>query len=140
MHTDSSNRYDRTLIRTIVFAAYTGWIAFSAAHVLPRAWAQPLGDVQFLDIFTVFCLLACYLLFALQHTPWSLYLYAAFPAYFWREAIARCGGSVTTTFLTAPPRTLAKTFVGGCLVVAALESMVVRRATIFDLGCAQNSS
>ncbi|EKM52856.1 uncharacterized protein PHACADRAFT_212064 [Phanerochaete carnosa HHB-10118-sp] len=117
--------YDRTLIRTIVFIAYTGWIAFSAAHVLPRAWAQPLEDMQFIDIFSVSCLLVSYLLFALQHTPWTLYLYAVFPVYFWHEAVARCGGSVTRTFLTAPPKILGKIFVGMCVVVAALESMVL---------------
>lgn len=122
---DSVCRYDRTLIRIIVFAAYTGWIPYSAAHVLPRAWAQPLEDVQFLDIFSVSCLLVSYLLFALQHTPWTLYLYAVFPVYFWRDAVARLGGSVTRTFMTAPPSTLGKIFAGVIAVVAALESMVV---------------
>ncbi|GJE95619.1 GPI ethanolamine phosphate transferase 1 [Phanerochaete sordida] len=117
--------YDRTLIRIIVFAAYTGWIAYSAAHVLPRAWAQPLEDVQFLDIFSVSCLLVSYLLFALQHTPWTLYLYVVFPVYFWRDAVARLGGSVTRTFMTAPPSTLGKIFAGVIAVVAALESMVL---------------
>ncbi|KIP05711.1 hypothetical protein PHLGIDRAFT_30805 [Phlebiopsis gigantea 11061_1 CR5-6] len=86
--------YDRSLIRIMVFVAYTGWMAFSAAHILPAAWVQPISDEQMLDIFSATCLLVSWTLFAMQHKPWSLYLYVTFPVYFWREAVLKCGGSL----------------------------------------------
>ena len=118
-------RYDRTLIRTIVFVAYTGWIAFSAVHILPSAWTRPFGDQSMLNIFSVSCLLVSWALFALQHTSWSLYVYVTFPVYFWREAVSRCGGSLEV-ILTARPAQIVKLLFGAGLAGAALESMVVR--------------
>lgn len=104
--------------------AYTGWIAFSAVHVLPPDWTQPFQDQSMLDIFSASCLLVSWTLFAIQHKPWSLYLYVAFPIYFWREAVSRCAGSVDAV-LRAKPAYLSRAMVGACLVVAALQSMVV---------------
>lgn len=121
-----SDRYDRTLIRGIVLAAYTGWIAFSATHVLTQAQMQPLGNPLILNVISALVLLSSWLMFTVQHSSWSLYLYVCFPVYFWREAIAKCGGNLTGIFdIQTVPGAL-KRLVQAALAVAALQSMVVR--------------
>ncbi|PSR79398.1 hypothetical protein PHLCEN_2v7043 [Hermanssonia centrifuga] len=119
--------YDRSLIRGIVISAYLGWIAFSAAHILPEEFVQPLQSTFALNAISAVILVAFWASFALQKSPATFYAYMAFPVYFWRHAIKATGGSVVA--LTKNPAVdrvaLTKVIVRGCLVVAALQSMVV---------------
>lgn len=122
----TSDRYDRTLIRGIVLAAYTGWIAFSATHILTQAQMPPLGNPLVLNVISALVLLSSWLIFTVQHSSWSLYLYVCFPVYFWREAVAKCGGNLTGILdIQTVPGAL-KRLIQAALVVAALQSMVVR--------------
>ncbi|KAI9457067.1 alkaline phosphatase-like protein [Russula earlei] len=77
--------YDRTLIRTIVTFAYTGWIAFSAAFIL--APQPPPGGSAPLWIPSIFGLAAAgsCALFAIQRLPWTLHIYILFPFFFWQD-------------------------------------------------------
>ena len=90
-----------------------------------------------LDIFSATCLLVSWVLFGIQHKPWSLYVYVAFPVYFWREAVSRCGGSLGILMnARVVPSTLLKRTFGAFVAVGALQSMVVRNP-VFLLVCNQ---
>ncbi|KAH9017387.1 alkaline phosphatase-like protein [Lactarius pseudohatsudake] len=113
--------YDRTLIRTIVTLAYTGWIAFTAAYILAH-----LGYPLFFNLATVaFCGF-----FAIQRLPWTLHIYILFPSYFWQNVARRISGvpSVIRNH-KLDTRRIANTAFGFILAVAALQSMVVPSAS-----------
>ncbi|CAE7080957.1 unnamed protein product [Rhizoctonia solani] len=92
-------RYDRYIIRFIVTAGYIGWMILSALHVLhthvlpPTPDPKPTTETSVLDIFTWITTLSIAGIFAYQRFPWTYYLYAAFPIYFFRN-ILREGNSM----------------------------------------------
>ncbi|KAI0920282.1 hypothetical protein AcW1_002067 [Taiwanofungus camphoratus] len=124
--------YDRSLIRTIVTAAYLGWIAFGAVSILlPQditrddVFGPPHSLV--VDLGAVIVLLSFWSLFSVQRSPWSFYLYVCFPCYFWHQVILR-GRSLLFHYLgdrELRASTVLTVLFRGCLVVAALESMVI---------------
>ncbi|CAE6447867.1 unnamed protein product [Rhizoctonia solani] len=85
-------RYDRYTIRFIVTAGYIGWMLLSALHVLhthvvpQRPTANHTG-IFMLDIFTWIVSISTAGIFAYQRSPWTYYLYAAFPIYFFRSIL-----------------------------------------------------
>ncbi|KAI0790171.1 PigN-domain-containing protein [Irpex lacteus] len=115
--------YDRTLIRAIVIFAYLGWIAYSAAHLLP-----PVKSSQHLlvNTATIITLVTSYAFFFLQHSPGTFYLYVAFPIYFWHQSLSRLADYIdhlldtNQSGLLAPNDGLAYTIFS----VIALEGMV----------------
>lgn len=123
--TDNTRSYDRTLIRAIVIFAYLGWIAYSAAHLLP-----PVKSSQHLlvNTATIITLVTSYAFFFLQHSPGTFYLYVAFPIYFWHQSLSRLADYIdhlldtNQSGLLAPNDGLAYTIFS----VIALEGMVVR--------------
>ncbi|ETW77491.1 ATP exporter [Heterobasidion irregulare TC 32-1] len=121
--------YDRTLIRIIVTVAYTGWIAFSALFILvprkPSALWTPGSPLIFL--LSVSTLLAFWALFALQKSAWTLYIYIVFPVYFWHRIIEQTGELISfwRRLEHTTPLAGSKLAIGGVLVVAALQSMVL---------------
>ncbi|KAG7095750.1 hypothetical protein E1B28_006460 [Marasmius oreades] len=89
--------YQRTMIRAIAAAAYTGWAAYASLYVF-----RPLNSniqsqakqsrvfttvhLTSFSVFSVFCAM-----FALEEAPWTYYLYIAFPCYFWDQTVAQVG-------------------------------------------------
>jgi len=121
--------YDRTLIRTIVTFAYTGWTAFSAAFILtpPRQLPTSSTPSWIPLLFSLTAIGSCGL-FATQRLPWTFHVYILFPFFFWQDVTrkvyanwpalcslrfdnVRWTSSVPLTFFSA---------------VVALQSMVVR--------------
>ncbi|CAE6436111.1 unnamed protein product [Rhizoctonia solani] len=88
-------RYDRYVLRFIVTAGYIGWMLLSALHVLhthvvpqnsaPKTAHVP--GVSALDILTWTTTLSTAGVFAYQRSPWTYYLYAGFPIYFFRSIL-----------------------------------------------------
>ncbi|KAJ1300601.1 hypothetical protein OPQ81_002255 [Rhizoctonia solani] len=87
-------RYDRYVLRFIVTAGYIGWMLLSALHVLhthvvPQnpnfKRASNHSGVSVLDLLTWATTLSTAGVFAYQRSPWTYYLYAAFPIYFFRS-------------------------------------------------------
>ncbi|KAF8496185.1 Phosphatidylinositolglycan class N-domain-containing protein [Russula emetica] len=78
--------YDRTLIRTIVTFAYTGWIAFSAAFILapPRPLPASSTPPWIPLLFSLTAIGSCGL-FAIQRLPWTFHIYILFPFFFWQD-------------------------------------------------------
>ncbi|CAE6444112.1 unnamed protein product [Rhizoctonia solani] len=89
-------RYDRYTIRFIVTAGYIGWMLLSALHVLhthvvPQNPAlKPATNnagISVLDLLMWTITLSTTGIFAYQRSPWTYYLYAAFPIYFFRSIL-----------------------------------------------------
>lgn len=123
--------YDRTLIRTIVTFAYTGWIAFSAAFILAPSRPPPASSTAPLWFPLLFSLatVGCCGLFALQRLPWTLHIYILFPFFFWQDVARKVYANWST--LCAPKlkvNWIASTLLRLLLAVVALQTMVVRHS------------
>ncbi|KAH9054908.1 PigN-domain-containing protein [Lactarius vividus] len=127
--------YDRTLIRTIVTLAYTGWIAFTAAHILVPQ--PPMVNSIWVPLFFSLTTVAFCGFFAIQRLPWTLHIYILFPSYFWQNVAMRISGlpSVIRNH-KLDTRWIANTAFGFILAVAALQSMVFgyNNRTIWSVG------
>ncbi|KAG8747688.1 Glycosyl phosphatidyl inositol anchor synthesis [Ceratobasidium sp. 428] len=88
-------RYDRYVLRFIVTAGYVGWMIFSALHVLhthvvpPRPGEKVVHaqGTSVLDVLGITTSVVTAGIFAYQRSPWTYYLYAAFPIYFYRSIL-----------------------------------------------------
>ncbi|RDB20194.1 GPI ethanolamine phosphate transferase 1 [Hypsizygus marmoreus] len=82
--------YERLLIRGIVTAAYVGWAAYASLFIFRPLDYSP-GPTRktwkhiFVDTAAVTTLIGFWILFAIQQSPWTFYLYIAFPCYFWQQ-------------------------------------------------------
>src|SRR5262249_6492739 len=84
--------YDWLFLRILVMIGYLGWVAYALAtvvdlHVLHgQTEAQrSLGS----NVFFSSVLVALFALLIVQRAPYSYYLYALFPPFFWEEVWAR---------------------------------------------------
>jgi phosphatidylinositol glycan class N len=120
-------RYDRLLLQSIVIAAYTGWTGYASLfifrpHSCPsRSFGITLVTLAELSVFG-----ALWIIFVIQRSPWSFYLYAAFPCYFWQQVL-QAMPSIWIQFMSRPRSWVFYTklaFRFG-LVFGILQSMVV---------------
>lgn len=122
--------YDRTLIRTIVSFAYTGWIAYSAAFILTPSQPSPSSPASLWILFA-FALTAVGFcgLFVIQRLPWTLHIYILFPIFFWQDVTRKVYvNSSAFRGRKIDTRWIAGTLLGLVLAVVALQSMVVRHS------------
>ncbi|KAH9044928.1 Phosphatidylinositolglycan class N-domain-containing protein [Lactarius deliciosus] len=127
--------YDRTLIRTIVTLAYTGWIAFTAVYILVPQ--PPLVSSFWIPLFFNLATVAFCGFFAIQRLPWTLHVYILFPSYFWQTVARRISGVPSVIHNhKLDTRRIANTAFGFILAVAALQSMVFgyNNRTIWSVG------
>ena len=140
--------YDRFLIRGIVSAAYLGWAVYAILYIVRPLDSRPLtgkpasrftSTTLFVTVASCIVLLAFWTLFALQHSPWSFYVYITFPCYFWWRALVE----TSTAILDWNDRRTASAVVGSgyytkiyfwaavvikvVMVVLVLQGMVVCR-------------
>ncbi|KAJ6611479.1 Phosphatidylinositolglycan class N-domain-containing protein [Mycena sp. CBHHK59/15] len=119
--------YERTLIRAMATAAYTGWAAYASLFILrplDTHSAQSSGRSIVTSLFVV-ALAAFWVLFGIQRSPWTYYLYIAFPCYFWHQFFVQ----ILPFLQTSVSRNLRRfryfqIILASILVVAALQSMV----------------
>ncbi|KAH9985887.1 Phosphatidylinositolglycan class N-domain-containing protein [Russula compacta] len=119
--------YDRTLIRTIVTFAYTGWIAFSAAFILAPSRPSPASSTAPLWIPLLFSLatVGCCGLFAVQRLPWTLHIYILFPFFFWQDVARKVYANWSTLCAhELNANWIASTLLRLLLAGIALQSMV----------------
>ncbi|KAF8840654.1 PigN-domain-containing protein [Paxillus ammoniavirescens] len=117
--------YDRFLIRTIVIVAYLGWAAYSSISILPASdilSASPFSR-KFVDAMSVLTLVGSGIVFWIQKSPWTFYIYVALPCYFWREFCVR-GAPAIRQVMSQSSFSYRQQCSQGLLVVIALQSMV----------------
>ena len=115
--------YDRLLIRSIVIVAYLGWAIYASLYVF-----RPRPGTGSHTILMMTVLLAFWTVFAIQRSPWTFYVYVAFPCYFWNQVITHTAKPLMAWFRGSPKscRIYAKRLFQAVLVVGVLQSMVVR--------------
>ena len=121
-------RYDRTMIRGIVIAAYLGWITFGAVSILlpsPLPSTPTTSSALPIHLASTSVCAAFWALFAKQRSPGTFYVYILFPCYFWDQALVRAGRPLLQYVRQGQPGSVAWPIVRGVLVIAALQSMVV---------------
>lgn len=115
--------YDRFLIRGFVTAAYLGWAAYASLYIL-----RPLDGITGLErsgiqsiMTTLSWMVAAsfWILFAAQKSPWTFYVYIAFPCYFWQQVVTQMVAGASKA------RVSLRMLYQGAMVVVALLAMVV---------------
>src|ERR1700678_738984 len=134
--------YDWFLIRGIVSAAYLGWAAYAVLHIVrPLDYRSSGGKLSslsasamlFVTVGSWVVLLAFWTLFAVQHSPWSFYVYIMFPCYFWWRVLAEAGTAISEWNRPTTSGAVGRSCMESCfgtikvvMVVLALQGMVVR--------------
>ncbi|KAI6115533.1 Phosphatidylinositolglycan class N-domain-containing protein [Pisolithus croceorrhizus] len=116
--------YDRLLIRAIVIVAYLGWAAYTSISLLPPVDSVSASRSGVIDFGTAAVLLGFWVAFWIQHSPWTFYVYVAFPCYFWREFYSR-GIPALRRCVSESSLTYRNLFAQSILVFSALQTMVV---------------
>lgn len=116
--------YERTLIRIMAVFAYAGWAAYASLYIFrpldkPRAPAS--SRVPTTTAFLI--LLSFWMAFAVQKSPWTYYLYVAFPCYFWLQFFVQARPTLLVS--SKNPENYVQLFLRCGLVFAALQAMVV---------------
>jgi phosphatidylinositol glycan class N len=121
--------YDRLLIRAIVTAAYLGWAAYASLFLFrPLDYftgpLKPSPSSYIVSAATYITLTAFWILFAIQRSPWTFYIYIAFPCYFWRQFLLQAIPALQNRLRNGPIN-YSEVATKGCATVAVLQGMVV---------------
>ncbi|KAF4588570.1 Glycosyl phosphatidyl inositol anchor synthesis [Pleurotus pulmonarius] len=119
--------YDRFLIRTIVTVAYIGWAAYSSLYIFrPLERLKPgsshSSSSPVITVLSLTVLLSFWTIFALQRSPWTFYIYVAFPCYFWHQFLAQITRSRLPLLQDS---SLARRILSMVLVVGVLQCMTL---------------
>ncbi|KAF3903788.1 hypothetical protein AA313_de0200889 [Arthrobotrys entomopaga] len=78
--------YDWLFLRTLVTLGYLGWILFALAFVIQQHFLKKPASIEwsigaFIGFFSL--LIGVFAIIYLQHSPWTYYIYAFAPIFFW---------------------------------------------------------
>jgi hypothetical protein len=113
----------------MVAAAYTGWAAYASLFIFrPYKPSTPTSPVlqRIINVIAIFVLLIFFALFHLQKSPWTFYVYIAFPCYFWQQFLVQVLPHIILPFRSRGAVCYVTYALHGGLVTAALQLMVVR--------------
>lgn len=83
-------RYDWIILQIIVVSGYVGWMLYSSLfiieHYVSLKPSKPTSSKAPLLGLTVFSAISAK--FLQERAPWTYYLYAAFPCFFWSRVLA----------------------------------------------------
>ncbi|KAF7307451.1 PigN domain-containing protein [Mycena indigotica] len=116
--------YERRLIQGMATVAYTGWTVYASLFIfrpLDTSLPQARPRSTILDALAIISLGGFWTLFAIQRSPWTYYLYSAFPCYFWHQFATQISPVVPRWRQRLVPKQLLYI----ALVVAVLQSMVL---------------
>lgn len=124
-------RYDWLLLRSIVVVGYTGWMAYATRFILtsfgsaasPSSPTLPRTGAASIACWAAFATLA--IRFAIEKSPFTFYLYALFPAYFWSSVLSELTpytSALLSLRASASPFSILASVVA---IVASLEGMVL---------------
>lgn len=123
-----NHRYDSLLIHVIVTVGYAGWAAYSSLYIFrpmdqaPSQGASPSISAT-ITVLVTLVLCCSWTAFALQHSPWTYYMYITFPCFFWHQFL------VQMPWRFIPPTfRYSQSMVAVPLVVAALQGITVCRS------------
>ncbi|KAJ7455915.1 Phosphatidylinositolglycan class N-domain-containing protein [Mycena galericulata] len=130
--------YERMLIRAMATAAYTGWAAYTSLFIfrpLDRFNTKSRAAAATTAL-AVIALAAFWTLFAIQRSPWTYYVYIAFPVYFWQQFMVQVLPMLRTSASQMHRLGYARTVLYSGLVVTVLQSMVAAyiHRSIWSLG------
>ncbi|KAJ6520377.1 Phosphatidylinositolglycan class N-domain-containing protein [Mycena sanguinolenta] len=117
--------YERMLIRGMAIAAYIGWAAYASLFIFRPLHGYSSGqsstDRVVVTSLAGIALAAFWILFAIQRSPWTYYLYIAFPCFFWHQFVVQ-----VLPLLQSRTRRVgyARIVLYGGLIVVVLQSMV----------------
>ncbi|KAJ7757539.1 Phosphatidylinositolglycan class N-domain-containing protein [Mycena metata] len=117
--------YERMLIKGMATAAYIGWAAYASLFIfrpLETYVARP-GQIVVTSVAGL-ALAAFWFLFAVQRSPWTYYLYIAFPCFFWHQFVAQVGPLLRGSAARVQRGGWIRIVLYGALVVGVLQSMV----------------
>ncbi|KAF9459158.1 Phosphatidylinositolglycan class N-domain-containing protein [Collybia nuda] len=119
--------YERSLIRGIVTAAYTGWAAYASLYLFrPLEYSKLSPRVSyFLKLIAAFTLIYSWIFFAIQHSPWTFYLYMVFPCYFWQHFLEQAIPALWNRRDSKKYAEYVVILFKGIAVIAVLQGMVV---------------
>ncbi|KAJ7157155.1 Phosphatidylinositolglycan class N-domain-containing protein [Mycena filopes] len=118
--------YERMLIKGMATAAYIGWAAYASlfiARPLGAYVARP-GQGILATVVAGVALAAFWALFAIQRSPWTYYLYIAFPCFFWHQFFAQVAPILRGAAWRRPGLGWTRLLLYGALVIGVLQSMV----------------
>ncbi|KAK2465877.1 hypothetical protein APHAL10511_001518 [Amanita phalloides] len=131
--------YDRVLIRSFVSIAYLGWAAYGALHIFGLHLDAGGSDADSshpilhgsilktgINLLSFTITLASWLLFTLERSPWTFYLYILFPAYFWNQVLLKAiPRLVQWSRSDLSSVDFGKVIGVGVLIIGSLQSMVM---------------
>ncbi|KAJ6541822.1 Phosphatidylinositolglycan class N-domain-containing protein [Mycena capillaripes] len=118
--------YERRLIKAMATAAYTGWAAYAALFIFrPLDTYGVKSSVRaVVTSFAAFALTTFWILFGIQRSPWTYYLYIAFPCYFWHQFIVQILPLLRMSASQIRRVGYTRIVLYGTLVIVVLQSMV----------------
>ena len=131
--------YERRLIRAIVTAAYFGWAAYASLFLFrPLDYVtrliKPSWTLFVVSVAAYITLAAFWILFAIQKSPWTFYVYIAFPCYFWQQFLLQAIPAFQTRLRNQPVNYFGVSARMG-VTIAVLQGMVVCNYPSFQLYC-----
>ncbi|KAJ6601273.1 Phosphatidylinositolglycan class N-domain-containing protein [Mycena vulgaris] len=114
--------YERMLIKAMATAAYIGWAAYASLFIFrPLDTQRDTSSGRAITSVAVVALATFWILFAIQRSPWTYYLYIAFPCYFWQQFTIQI---LPLLRISALQMHFTRTLLYGGLVIAVLQCMV----------------
>ncbi|KAJ7665103.1 Phosphatidylinositolglycan class N-domain-containing protein [Mycena polygramma] len=117
--------YERMLIKAMATAAYSGWAAYALLFIFrPLDMLGVKANSRGVTVVAGTILATFWALFAIQRSPWTYYLYIAFPCYFWHQFVVQMPPLLQ--MFASQRRRLGYTRLAlyGGLVILMLQSMV----------------
>lgn len=124
--------YERLLIRAIVTVAYTGWVAYASLFIFRPLDSMTNRSTSSRVSTTVtsiagISLAGFWILFFIQRSPWTFYLYTIFPCYFWHQFMVQAIPALFDRQKSTKRHINYYTWLtGGVMIVGVLQGMVVR--------------
>jgi phosphatidylinositol glycan class N len=111
----------------MAIAAYTGWAAYASLFIFRPldTYAAKSSGRAVITGFAGIALATFWVLFGIQRSPWTYYLYIAFPCYFWQQFMVQTLPLLHTSVSQIRRIGYIRILLYGGLGIAVLQSMVV---------------
>ncbi|EPS44914.1 hypothetical protein H072_1105 [Dactylellina haptotyla CBS 200.50] len=117
--------YDWLFLRTLVTLGYLGWISFALTSVIQQHFLQKsTSGAQLTGFFAALSVLVgTYTVIYIQQSPWTYYMYAFAPIFFWWRVWYSRGALTTGLPLLTRNRQTSRLILDGIGFIAVLEAI-----------------